>query len=418
MTHLGLSLLLVTATALAQEEGDDWGDDWEEGGGLQWSGFVEGALGGRLNSDPLLPDTTLRDTRVRLETEWSADDVRLTFKGEALYDGLTSEFDGELRDLSLATSPGEALDLKLGRQVLTWGTGDLLFLNDLFPKSWVSFFAGRDDEYLNATSDAVRMTWYTDALNIDFVWTPEFEPDDYLTGERFSFFSPVTGGIVAPDPPLSVNEPDSGELAMRFFRSIGSAEIAFYLYDGYFKRPIALDENQAPTFAPLSVLGASIRRPLSKGLFNSEFAYHFSRNDRAGTASGIPNDQFLFLLGYDFEAITNLNIGFQYYLEWTQDYDALIQGSPDPIFEPDEYRHVLTNRLTYRTLQDKLIWSLFTFYSFSDDDYYMRPVVMYRQNDSWNYTGGLNLFGGKRDHTFFGQLEDNSSAYFRIRFNY
>ena len=56
----------------------------------------------------------------------------------------------------------------------TWGTGDLVFLNDLFPKDFVSFFAGRDDEYLKAPGDALRITHYSKAVNIDFVWTPVF----------------------------------------------------------------------------------------------------------------------------------------------------------------------------------------------------------------------------------------------------
>ena len=113
----------------------------------------------------------------------------MALEGDALYDDYESEIEADIRELSIQGSPGSAVDLKVGRQVLTWGTGDLVFLNDLFPKSWVSFFSGRDDEYLKGPSDAARLTWYSDKINIDAVWTPRFEPDDYLTGARFSFFS-------------------------------------------------------------------------------------------------------------------------------------------------------------------------------------------------------------------------------------
>ena len=41
---------------------------------------------------------------------------------------------------------GNAFDVKIGQQVLTWGTGDYVFLNDLFPKDYPSFFAGRSDD--------------------------------------------------------------------------------------------------------------------------------------------------------------------------------------------------------------------------------------------------------------------------------
>ncbi len=48
------------------------------------------------------------------------------------------------------------VNLKIGRQVFTWGTGDYLFINDLFPKDYESFYIGRDDEYLKRPSEAVK----------------------------------------------------------------------------------------------------------------------------------------------------------------------------------------------------------------------------------------------------------------------
>jgi hypothetical protein len=100
------------------------------------------------------------------------------------------------------------------------------------------------------------------------------------------------------------------------------------------------------------------------------------------------------------------------------DHDELLANSLAPPFEPDEVRHLLTNRLTYRAGRDKHTWSLFTFYSPSDRDIYARPVYAYRHSDQWSVTAGANLFAGNNEHTFFGQLQDASSAYVRIRFNY
>ena len=99
-------------------------------------------------------------------------------------------------------------------------------------------------------------------------------------------------------------------------------------------------------------------------------------------------------------------------------HDELIENSPTPQFEPDEFRHLFTTRLTYRAMMDKLIWSLFVFWSPSDSDYYLRPKVTYRYSDRWTVVGGMSLFGGNDEHTFFGQLDDNSNAYVRVRYNY
>lgn len=412
------------AEAAFDDAFDDFDDTFDDSGGaVVLSGFAEGAVGRRLDRDPRFSTRqSLGDLRVRLETAWANEALRVSFRGDTVYDDYVSDVDVEARELSLQFSTAESVDMKVGRQVLTWGTGDLLFLNDLFPKGWVSFFAGRDDEYLKAPSDAVRVTWYNDKANLDVVWSPRFEPDDYLTGRRFSFFSPAAGETVAPTPPLAALEPvgqvENGELALRLFRTIGSTEYAGYAYRGFFKRPLSSTPAFEPTFPRLNVLGGSLRRPLGQGLFNAEFALHDSRSDPDGADPFIPNDQLRLLIGYEFEARARFSIGLQYYLERTLDYGRLTANSSTPAFEPDRSRHVLTNRLTYRSERDKLTLTLFTFYSPSDDDYYLRPRIDYRQSDRWTFSAGANLFGGERVHTFFGQLEDNSNAYVRIRFSY
>ncbi len=420
-------LLLFPVAALAQDDiwdDDDWGDDWDdEPAGLVWSGFVEAGAGYRINDDPLIDsDSTLEELRWRVETSTEGETFSIDIKGDLGYDGIEDDVILDVRNLTLAFSLGGNTDFRVGRQVQTWGTGDLVFLNDLFPKDFVSFFSGRDDEYLKAPGNAMRVTHYTSLVNIDFVWTPEFESDVYLDGERFSFFSPVAGQSIAPNPPFSAIEPrdsfSNGEFALRLFRTIESTEYALYAYRGFFKQPNALTASLQPTFAPLNAFGASIRRPAGKGLFNAEVSWYQSKDDRDGTNPLIPNDQFRLLAGYEWEARPNFTVGLQYYLEWTLDHDELLANSPNPVFEPEEHRHLLTNRLTWRTGRDRHTWSLFTFFSPSDKDIHLRPSYTYRHSDSWSIFAGANLFAGDEPQTFFSQLEDASNAWLRVRFSY
>ena len=416
-------LLLLPSALLAQDDlwdDEDWGDEEQS---TTWSGFLEAGFGTRFQSDPLISNrNTLEEVRWRVESEWNPGNLALALKADAAYDGISSSLEADVRDLSASFTLGQNLDIKLGRQIQTWGTGDLVFLNDLFPKDWVSFFAGREDEYLKAPGNSIRLTRFSSVVNVDFVWAPKFEPDNYLTGERFSFFSPLAGGNVAPEPPLSAIKPGSslsnGEFALRLFRNVKGREYAFYAYQGFFKTPTALTQTLQPTFAPLTSLGASLRQPLGGGLFNAEVSWYISNDDRDGDNPLIPNGQVRLLAGYEWEALPSFTVGLQYYLESTLDHQALIDNSPFPEFEPDEYRHLLTNRLTYRGGRDKHIWSLFTFYSPSDKDAFLRPVYNYRHNDQWSVTAGANIFGGDEIHTFFSQLEDASNVYLRLRFNW
>lgn len=428
------SMLIALAVGAVEEEddgwADDWGDDWDDGwsdsdsgGRLPITGFLEGAIGSRWDEDDALGRrSTLADLRLRIESGWENDRITFTFKGDLLADSIDDDLAVDLRDVSLTFSPRDRLDVKAGRQVLTWGTGDLLFLNDLFPKDWVSFFAGRDDEFLKAPSTSLRLTQYTDSVNVDFAWTPKFKSDNYISGERFSYFSPFAGAVIGDEPPLQVDKPSSGlsdgEYALRLFRNLRGVEYAVYGYHGFFKSPSKVDGPYQLSFAPMTSVGASIRRPLGPGLFNAETSYFHSHDDSRGNDPTIANSQLRFLVGYEWEAARNFNVGLQYYLEHIRDHDQLLSHSPLPQFEPPENRHMITNRLTYRTMQDKINWSLFTFWSPNDHDYYLRPVVSYRASDDWSVTGGLNVVGGREPHTFFGQFEDNSNAYLRVRYNF
>ena len=248
--------------------GDDWGDDWEDepqGGWAPLTGFAEAAAGSRWEKDEQVGRYgTLLDLRWRIESGWENEHLAAVFKGDLLYDGIEQEFTADLRDISLSFSPLQSLDMKVGRQVLTWGTGDLLFLNDLFPKDWVSFFAGRDDEYLKAPSNSFRATQYNNFVNIDFAWTPEFTSDVYIDGERFSYFYPPAGGIIGQVPPVRVDDPDSkfsnGEFALRLFKTYKGVEYALYGYYGFFKIPSRFVGPDQLTFAPMSSLGAQPAR--------------------------------------------------------------------------------------------------------------------------------------------------------------
>ncbi|WP_088332037.1 hypothetical protein [Lacimicrobium sp. SS2-24] len=418
-----LTALIISFSVSAQQQDDwDWEDDeWgvaEEPAGLPLHGFAELALGRRTVSSPFHDALSLGDARLRLETSYLWHDINIEAKAEGRYDAVLSAWQGRIRELSAQFSVGSRLDVKAGRQILTWGTGDYLFLNDLFPKDWQSFFAGRADEYLKAPSDAIKVSAYFDWFNLDLVYSPQFDSDNYISGDYFSFFNPWAGGVIAPQPGFNAKRPSGDEWAMRLFRNIEGKEIAFYAYDGYVKSPEALSIDGLPTFSGLQTLGASFRMALGSGLFNAEISHHRSKEDGKGENPRIPNSEWRALLGYELEVVTRLTGSFQFYLEHTQNHDALLANSPFSDWEVEQNRVVLTNRLTWRNQRDDLTLSLFTFYSPTDQDGYLRPGLDYRLDDNWSMSAGMNLFFAEQEHSFFGQFKDNNNVYARIRYSF
>ena len=390
----------------------------------QLNGFIEWRGGLRFGGDPNQPDdTTLNEARLQLDSSASWKNVQFRAKADFIYDGVDGEADIDPREVSAAFSPLSAVDLKIGRQILTWGVGDYLFINDLFPKDWKSFVLGRDDEYLKAPSDAVKASFFSDAANLDLVYTPRFNSDRYIDGKRISFFNPSLDRMAGEKDPFPVEKRDrwftNGEIAARLSRNLGGYDMALYGYHGFWKSPMGFDAvSGKATFPRLGVYGASARGNVFKGVGSLEVGYHDSLEDRAGNDPLTPNSQARFLAGYEQEIATDFTVGGQYYIEHMMDYAAYRKVLPAGAAPVDEDRHLLTLRLTWLAFHQNLRLSLFTFYSPSDHDAYLRLTAYYRFDDQWTASVGANLFTGENERTFFGQFEDAANAYASVRYGF
>ncbi|MBU2978114.1 hypothetical protein [Alteromonas sp. C1M14] len=424
-----IGLLLLTGSVLAQEQQSDdlWAemDNWEEQevSPFSWAGFAEVALGRRLQRDDVIGrNTTLQDARVQLKSDYLLSSSKVSFRGDLYYDGVKNQLESQIRELywqgnlGFLGTMGRHFDLKAGQQVLTWGTGDYLFLNDLFSKDYQSFFAGRDDDYLKAPSLSVKLSGYSTLVNFDVVITPEFEPDNGINGEYFSYFSPSTGTLIADEfSVLDSNLPDEPEYAIRLYGTLAGTELALYGYKGYSKLPQGADVQGNPRYSELTVSGFSAVRPIGAGIGKLEYAF-YDGEDTFGNDPFTANDQSRLLIGYEQELIANLTGSLQWYTEFNHDYAALVANSLWPQYEDEERRHVLTTELRYLALQQTLTLQLFNFYSPSDNDGYLRLRGTYSPTDRWQISGGVNGFYGDETYTFYSQFKDGSNVYLAFRY--
>lgn len=112
---------------------------------FEFNGVIDTRVGTRIQNDPYQKDLSIGEFRLQLETEKEFDDFTFNFVADFVLDPVFDHYavdltNGEgaldLRQMNVVFSPLDFMDVKLGRQILTWGTGDLLFINDLFAKDW------------------------------------------------------------------------------------------------------------------------------------------------------------------------------------------------------------------------------------------------------------------------------------------
>lgn len=398
-------------------------------------GFGDIRYGTRLQEDENEEDSSIGEARLQLEMQRQFENITVNIKNDVVFDAVIDEHELDLekgygpidlREANLSFSPYYFLDVKIGRQILTWGTGDMLFINDMFPKDWPSFFIGRDDEYLKAPSDALYTGFFSDFANLTVVYTPAFDADRYISGERISYYSGMLGKRVGRNAAIETEKPDEwfkdDELSVRLKKTVSGWEFAAYGYWGFWKSPAGIDpQTQLALFPELNVYGVSILGPVYSGVANLEVGYYDSKDDPDGYDMSIENSQWRFLFGYtrDFPKIArDFSIGLQYYLEVLDDYSAYKSSLPEDSISDDEFRHVITLRLNKQLMNQNLILSFFSFYSPSDEDFYIRPALHYKIDDHWTALVGGNIFSGEQEHTFFGQFEKNSNIYAGIKYGF
>lgn len=392
---------------------------------LSLHGFLQANYSARLAG--LQPPTSeggdflFGEERFQLRLDKSGEKGRLFLRTDFFHDAVANRPDLEVREAYVDTSIGVS-DVRVGRQLLIWGTGDYLFINDIFAKDWGAFFSGRPVEYLRVPQDAAKLDLSAGGISAEIVAMPFFQADKLPSRDRFYQFDPFPGVARTTQEPET--RYGNTEWAARIYGSTGGFDTALYLYHGFFRMPVLQPNSMtAPTlvtetFPRLAVYGASTRGNALGGVVSAEIGYYDSLNDQSGHNPAIPNSSFRYLMGYQQQPWEDFTVGLQYYGEQMFHHDAYRATLPPGFPDQDRHRQLTTLRLTQLFWNQTLRVGLFAFYSPTDQDYYLIPEVRYSISDNLWVSATGNIFGGRRPTTFFGQLDANDNLAVTVRYEF
>ncbi|HZX48189.1 MAG TPA: hypothetical protein VFF47_03100 [Nitrospirota bacterium] len=396
-------------------------------GDITFHGFVQGNLSARITGEET-PDSSeggdylSGEQRLRGEITGSSESAAFTLKADLVHDSISDEDSIDIRE-GYIDYRSTNYDLRAGRQIITWGAGDLLFINDTYPKNYSALFSGQPLEYLKTGSDALKLSVYSDIISADLVIIPFFEPYQLPDSKRFFPDNPMNINIKTKTPREEI---ENSEIALRVYRQLGRFDTSIYLYRGFYKIPgmRQLSQTEAELIYPqLAVYGFSMQGAFAYGVLSIEGGYYDSLDDRNGDDIAISNSSAKYILGYSKQLWTDFTAGVQYYGEYMQDYgryenslSSLPPGSDFP--KSDKLHNLITLRLTQMLKYNTLRLSLFSFYSPDEEDYFVIPEARYNITDSLWTSIGANIFGGKNPRTFFGQLDKNDNMFATIRYEF
>ncbi len=368
-------------------------------------------------------DVMRAEERVQLKLELSSPDGRAgaLARLDLFHDAIGDDFGLDLREAYVDVG-GRRISARLGRQVVTWGLGDLLFINDVFPKDWVAFLTGAPLEYLKFGSDAAKVGAYAGSFGAETVISLVFTPDRVPGPDRLFYFDPMPSitDRVTGRPGANF---DDMQLAGRVYARLGRYEVASYVSKGFWGMPAGRPDQAVPTrlvftYPRLQTYGGSLQGPLRAGVFSLEAGYYDSRDDPTGSDPTVENSQTRWLAAYQFQPQEDLTLAFQYYGEAMRQHDAYLQTLPPGLPARDQVRQVTSVRVTQLRRHQTLRLNLFVMASPTDRDAYINPSVRYNVTDELWLETGANVFWGRDRHTFFGQFEENSSVFLVARYEF
>lgn len=409
ITVLILTLLIFSNSAYADD--------------VNIHGFFQGNYSaGLYGSNPDGGDFKWAEEKLQLKISADKESFYLFLKGELSYDHISEESELELREGYLDYLSND-WDLRLGRQVITWGLGDLIFINDVFPKDYEAFFSGRPMEYLKKGIDGIKLGIYPSFASAELVIIPFFEPNVYQDNKRFWMFDPMPLVMNRREEEPTINM-ENTEIALRVYRDIAGLDTSLYFYRGFFRQPSILPDNlSTPTkitlfYPELTVYGASLQGRALNGIISLEGGYYASRQDRKGTDPMIPNQSTKFLIGYQRQLREDFTAGMQYYTVYMHDYNQYKINLSSGFPQEKRLQDLLTLRLTHLFMHQTLRLSFFSFWSLSDGDYMFIPEVKYNFSDHVWAAIGADIFGGGEVWNQFGQLDKNDNIYLQMRYEF
>ncbi len=335
-----------------------------------------------------------------------------TARLQAAYDHALSEGKLTVREAFLDWQPARGLDLKLGRQVLTWGVSDYLYVNDVFPKNYDAFFSGGGFDRMKEPVDAVRAAGRVGTADVEVV-VARSTADTGPSPLRFAAAVGSKSSLAADDAD------DRADLAAKASAHLGGWDVAAYVASfrsreqRYFMNVGGLRHDRPRT----RHAGLSLTGNLASGLVWAEAAVrHASQARQSVVSRHFYGTAAKFIAGYSRELGSDLTASAQLQLESPLDRSDYLMSLAPGVRPLSRIASTLHLRVQGRWLNQTVSAGVQVFLGHERDSH-VNPFVSWSPADGWTVEGGANLFNGQPD-TRYGAFKDDSNVYVLGRYSF
>ncbi len=320
-------------------------------------------------------------------------------------------------------------DLRIGKQQVVWGKADGTFITDVVSPLNLTEFLLPDFDEIRTGVNAVKLDYYLGDNTFEVIYMPNFTPAELPTGNSMWYIQPEFPAPATFDWSKSEIKPsfENSELFVKY--SAITSKIDFEIMGGYTwddmptmhvnkeidmssGQPVLTGLNITPKHHRLYLGGGSFSTEIKGFVLRGEAAYYngkyFQTEDPTAVDAITEKDYLHYLAGLDFN-VGNVKLSTQFIQQYILDYDENITN--------EETENTMTFLARYDMFRETLHLELFSYIGLTGEDALIRPKVTYDFDDSFSLLLGSNIFVGERTGRF-GQYQDNSMLYFKVKYNF
>ena len=355
--------------------------------------------------------------RGRLGLEATEGDGLLFASVDAIYNAVISSQTGLYLHEAYGEYTSEYWDIRIGRQIITWGKADGIRITDLICPTDLTEFITLEFDDMRIPVNAFKFRLLFDKVNLEFIGIPVFTPGKSSPSDSPWHISlPIAEDINVTnpvEPDLNYKSVEGAAKLSLFLSGIDLAFSALYLWDDF---PLAKigenSENETElgfSYYRMTVFGAEAAIPAGDFVLRTEAAFYLNRSFQSDDFMSIHKKNMInWLAGIDWYPGNN----------WT----IMVQFSGSSIFNYNsdiydrQHEWIGTLNIQKKFLRETLTVSNMLYVGFNDPDFMERFSIEYALTDEFHISAGVDLYFG--DQGTFGQYKDNSQAWIRAKYSF
>lgn len=402
-------LCMAFLPALAQEESD---------GGLHVGvkGFIDTYHALRIESPN---DWMASRSRVRGELTVEKGNAGMFVSANAIYNSLLKDQSGFFLREAYLYYGKSSLDIRAGRQIITWGVADAIRLTDIISPMDFTEFLTQDYDDIRIPVNGIRVRYTRPKWSAEAIMIPVSSFYE-LSTDSDNPWAVNLPGVAVPYSINLDNMPEKQFRNMEYGGRIGAylSGVDFNLYAlrtwnkmSVFRKTIAADGSLScdGEYRRMTMLGADLSIPLGKFVVRAEAAEYLGEaQEPVVNADVVTRNSTNALIGVDWYAGNDWQLGLQYSHKY-------ISGKMSGI---SSYKNsgMATVRISKDLLHNTLSISNFGYVDVANGGVYNRLYADYALTDQIHAFLGYDFFHADKGQ--FAMYDCNSEVWIKLKYSF